>query len=107
MCGCLAPDRANDESPDDFLHADKVRAQLGGVPALENADVIYSPVLREIWDAHGPRSLSEEPIDRTADVFAQYLSWQLPQTGAALWRRSTMENIGGWNEDPATGTSLP
>jgi GT2 family glycosyltransferase len=43
-------------------------------------------------------TLEEEPIDRGADIYTQLLRWQLPQTGAALWRKTTLAGIGGWDE---------
>jgi hypothetical protein len=32
-------------------------------------------------------------------LYAQWLAWELPQTGGGLWRRSALEALGGWKED--------
>jgi hypothetical protein len=38
-------------------------------------------------------------LEPSADLFTQWLSWELPQTGAVLWRKSALEALGGWKED--------
>jgi glycosyltransferase involved in cell wall biosynthesis len=37
-------------------------------------------------------------LDPALDLFCQWISWQLPQTGGALWRKSALQRIGGWKE---------
>ena len=49
----------------------------------------------------GPRAATRDaerdrPEPRS---FAQWLAWQLPQTGGALWRKSALDALGGWKED--------
>ena len=87
---------------DDYLLPDKLTSQLEegfagtesmGAKELPEVGVLYSPVLIE---EHGNASISE--IDRNLDLAAQWISWQLPQTGACLWHKNTLENLGGWNE---------
>ena len=34
-----------------------------------------------------------------ADIFTQWIRWQIPQTGGCLWRRETLDRIGGWKDD--------
>jgi glycosyltransferase involved in cell wall biosynthesis len=85
---------------DDYLAADKIEAQLRAVaPAdLLRTDVIYSPVVIEAWTDDARTGQATHRIDTGADIFTQWLLWQMPQTGGALWRRSALERIGGWNE---------
>jgi hypothetical protein len=79
---------------DDYLEPEKIARQLfeeahGGA----SADVIYSPT----WvEERGQRTVHQ--IDTTLDLYAQWLTWQMPQTGGALWRMSALLQIGGWRE---------
>lgn len=79
---------------DDYLEPEKITRQLfeeahGGA----SADVIYSPT----WiEENGTRRI--HAIDTTLDLHAQWLTWQMPQTGGALWRMSALLQIGGWKE---------
>jgi glycosyltransferase involved in cell wall biosynthesis len=83
---------------DDYLEPTKIASQLAAVRTLEAIDVLYSPTWIETWRAG--RAVHREPsrIDATADLFTQWLAWELPQTGGALWRRSGLVALGGWNE---------
>lgn len=78
---------------DDFLLPEKISRQFAEVT---DADVIFSPVL---FDQEGRRTASK--VDPQRDPTSLWLAWELPQTGGCLWRRSTLESLGGWNE--ATG----
>jgi glycosyltransferase involved in cell wall biosynthesis len=79
---------------DDYLEPEKIARQLfeeahGGA----SADVIYSPT----WvEERGQRIV--HTIDTALDLFSQWLTWQMPQTGGALWRMSALLQIGGWKE---------
>jgi GT2 family glycosyltransferase len=84
---------------DDYLRSDKIARQFAEAGDPEKADVIYSPVLIENWKDGKPLPAEIEPIDAGADIYTQFLRWELPQTSGALWRRSTLEGIGGWDED--------
>jgi glycosyltransferase involved in cell wall biosynthesis len=84
---------------DDYLLPEKIGRQFA--EASENADIIYSPVLIEDWLGDQPREPVIEPIDAGVDLITQFLRWQLPQTSGALWRKSMLEKIGGWDEDPS------
>ena len=84
---------------DDYLRPEKIERQFAEAPA-EEADVIYSPVLLERWKDGAPLPPAPEPLDASADLATQLLRWQLPQTSGALWRKSALEGIGGWDEDP-------
>lgn len=80
---------------DDYLQPEKVAQQFEEADHGVAADVIYSPIWNEDLGA-GTREPS--PLDPALDLYARWFSWQLPQTGGALWRRSALETLGGWNE---------
>lgn len=84
---------------DDYLMPGKVDSQFRDVGAADTCDVIYSPVLVEKWTSGLPGTPEELKIDTRMDLASQWISWDLPQTGAVLWRKSAIEQIGGWNEE--------
>ena len=86
---------------DDYLLPQKIETQFREAAPIENADVIYSPILLETWRDGAPQPLEIEPIDAALDVYAQCLAWQLPQTSGAIWRKTALEKIGGWDENRA------
>ncbi len=77
---------------DDYLEPEKIADQMAHVGS---AQVIYSPVWMEDLN-RGTRTASA--IDPNTDLFCQWISWQMPQTGGMLWHRKTQLAIGGWNE---------
>ena len=77
---------------DDFLLPEKISRQFEEV-ANADADLIFSPVL---FDQDGRRTANEVDASRSPETL--WLAWQLPQTGGCLWRKSTLEKIGAWNE---------
>jgi cellulose synthase/poly-beta-1,6-N-acetylglucosamine synthase-like glycosyltransferase len=79
---------------DDYLEPEKIERQLAEADGGENADVLYSPV----WIEEGGQRHPGE-IDPKLDLPAQWLTWQLPQTGGALWRRAALEELTGWRRD--------
>lgn len=83
---------------DDSLPPEKIAVQLGAKQAAGH-DVICSPVTFEKWD--GDRLVRRDPqqIAQPVDWTAEWLRWNLPQTGGCLWRREALLGIGGWNED--------
>jgi len=85
---------------DDYLRKEKIERQLAEAGAPDEADILYSPVLIEKWRDGAPLPPEPEPLDPGADIYTQLLRWQLPQTSGGLWRRSALEAIGGWDEDP-------
>ncbi|HYR59060.1 MAG TPA: glycosyltransferase family 2 protein [Chthoniobacteraceae bacterium] len=82
---------------DDFLEPQKLTQQLREADGGAAADVIYSPVWVETTGAERT-DRSATTIDRGLDLFAQWIAWQLPQTGGALWRRTSLLALGGWKE---------
>ncbi len=61
--------------------------------------VPYSPVLSETWRGGKVASLAADAIDTTLDIFSQWILWQMPQTGGALWPVDTLRSLGGWKTD--------
>jgi hypothetical protein len=81
---------------DDYLEPAKISQQFAEARDGADADAIYSPYWFERYGAEAERWLGE--LDPQLDLFAQWLAWQLPQTGAVLWRRTALESIGGWKD---------
>jgi glycosyltransferase involved in cell wall biosynthesis len=83
---------------DDFLMPHKVAGQLAALRKHPGADVIYGPSTIE-W--HGPTGVETrfEPIPEPHDPYLLLALWRLPQTGAPLWRRAALLEVGGWRED--------
>lgn len=85
---------------DDYLLPEKISNQMQTAQATPSADVIYSPQLVEI---HTPSAISTQtwnPHDPTGahDPWTYHLGWNLTQTGGALFRKTVLDAIGGWNE---------
>jgi nucleotide-binding universal stress UspA family protein len=82
---------------DDELEPEKIAQQFAEAAQGAGADVIYSPV----WIETTAGEVTDRVVSDTSpqrDIFAQWLAWQIPQTGGALWRRSALESLGGWKE---------
>ena len=80
---------------DDYLEPAKIAQQFAETDGGAEADVIYSPTWIEDL---GRETRVASPLDTGADIFGQWLSWQLSQTGGVLWRKSALDGIGGWKE---------
>ena len=83
---------------DDFLEPRKIITQLAEANTGTDADVIYSPVWIETWTAGGS-TREQSKTDPSDDIYTQWITWRIPQTGGALWRRTTLEQLGGWKDD--------
>lgn len=84
---------------DDYLTPRKLAVQFteaGRMPGP--ADILYSPVYEETWQNGSAQDRRVSALDPDTDIFTQWITWQLPQTGGALWRRETLLALGGWNE---------
>jgi hypothetical protein len=82
---------------DDYLEPEKISRQFSEGNGGENADLLYSPYWFERSGNSPSRWQSE--LHAENDLFVQWLAWELPQTGAALWRKSALQQLGGWKED--------
>jgi hypothetical protein len=80
---------------DDYLLPAKVMQQMEFISAHQPTDVVFGPVTLEHWSetkAWREVLLIPEPHD----LWALLTSWRLPQTGAALWRKQAILDVGGW-----------
>lgn len=80
---------------DDYLEPEKIAQQFAETNGGVDVDVIYSPTWIEDL---GQKTREPSTIDTRLDLYSQWLAWQIPQTGGALWRRSALDAIGGWKE---------
>lgn len=82
---------------DDELLPNKISSQLKEVN--ENTDILYSPVLIDTWK--DGQSVTQVPtsINTDSSIEEQWIRWELPQTGGALWSVQSLKKIGGWNID--------
>ena len=64
----------------------------------DEPDVIFGPVTFEHWS---PPNCRREliAIPEPHDLWVLLASWRLPQTGAALWRKQAILDVGGWKHD--------
>ena len=82
---------------DDYLEPHKIETQLreanlgGG-----EADILYSPVWIETWSDDKAVAREQSQTCPNTDLDTQWIRWQIPQTGGALWRRDALSRIGGW-----------
>ena len=84
---------------DDYLEPEKIAQQFAETNGGADADVIYSPVWWETWRGDKAVERSASALATERDLFTQWLTWELPQTGGCLWRKSALEKIGGWKAD--------
>ena len=83
---------------DDYLLPNKVSSQIP--TASDSADVVYSPTMWVYCDADGTiREEHQFTIEGPHDPWHHLILWRLPQTGGALWRKSAIEEVGGWKID--------
>jgi glycosyltransferase involved in cell wall biosynthesis len=83
---------------DDYLLPEKVSRQANFINEHPEIDIVVGPTTMEFW--------SEErvwheliSIPEPHDFWTMLASWALPQTGAPLWRRSALVEVGGWKPD--------
>jgi glycosyltransferase involved in cell wall biosynthesis len=83
---------------DDYLLPGKVERQVEIVAANPSIDVVFGPVVIEHW-SETASSREELPIPEPHDPWVLLARWYLPQTGASLWRRQAIVDVGGWKVD--------
>jgi glycosyltransferase involved in cell wall biosynthesis len=83
---------------DDYLLPDKITRQVAAIEAHPDTDVLYSPVILEHWTDAGS-STEVLPIPEPHDLWVLLARWYLPQTGAPLWRKQAIVDVGGWKPD--------
>jgi glycosyltransferase involved in cell wall biosynthesis len=85
---------------DDYLLPGKIARQAASVSGAgrDAPDVVFGPVTVEHGSGeNSPRS--ELPIPEPHDPWVLLARWFLPQTGASLWRKSALLDVGGWKAD--------
>ena len=80
---------------DDYLLPGKVRGQIEFAAVRPDADVICSPTVHEV-EENGRCVRRGAKLPQKRDPWIMLALYQLPQTGGTLWRRSTLERVGGW-----------
>lgn len=83
---------------DDYLLPGKVAGQAAALAACPDLDAVFGPVTLEHWSEDGAR-LEPLPIPHPADHWVLLALWRLPQTGAFVWRKQALVDIGGWTQD--------
>lgn len=83
---------------DDYLLPHKVERQLTAIEESPETDVLYGPVTID-WHVGDRVEACLQEIPPPHDPWAQLALWQLPQTGAPIFRRQALLDIGGWRED--------
>jgi glycosyltransferase involved in cell wall biosynthesis len=83
---------------DDYLLPDKVARQATFVNERPDIDIVIGPTTMEFWSEEGVRR-ELISIPEPHDFWTMLASWALPQTGASLWRKSAILDVGGWKGD--------
>jgi glycosyltransferase involved in cell wall biosynthesis len=84
---------------DDYLLPGKIEVQIKSLHrSTAEADVIYSPVLTEVWNNGTAMERTVSPVSVDTSLEEQWIRWKVAQTGSVLWRREALLAIGGWNE---------
>lgn len=80
---------------DDYLLPDKITNQVAAVERNGGVDVLFGPVtLEHLTESGARRELL--PIPQPHDPWVLLARWYLPQTGAPLWRKAAIADVGGW-----------
>ena len=83
---------------DDYLLPEKIAQQMEFIATNPAADVVFGPsTIEHGADDGGRRELL--PIPKPHDLWILLARWYLPQTGAALWRKQAIVDVGGWKSD--------
>lgn len=84
---------------DDYLAPHKIRDQWHWMQThAPDADVVFGPVTLE--RGVGPDATQElSAIPEPHDLWILLARWYLPQTGAPLWRKQALLDVGGWKAD--------
>lgn len=80
---------------DDYLLPGKIKKQMEFAREHPHCDVICSPTIEEKVVNGCPIRLAMT-FPSPHDPWIMLAHWRLPQTGGSLWRRSALENVGGW-----------
>lgn len=84
---------------DDYLLPGKIECQAAFLQSHRDVDVLIGPVLLEHVSADGSTHREPWPIPVPHDPWILLARWYLPQTGAPLWRKQAILDVGGWKPD--------
>jgi glycosyltransferase involved in cell wall biosynthesis len=83
---------------DDYLLPEKVADQMKFLAAQPETDIVSGPSTLEFYsDQETRRELL--PIPEPHDPWVLLARWYLPQTGASLWRKTSLLEVGRWKPD--------
>jgi glycosyltransferase involved in cell wall biosynthesis len=80
---------------DDYYLPEKIERQMALVERNANLDVVYSPTTAFIQKTG---EMHQQPVEDD-DLFANYIRWARFSTIALLWKKSAIQEVGGWNEN--------
>ncbi|MCE0497072.1 MAG: glycosyltransferase [Methylacidiphilales bacterium] len=83
---------------DDYLLAGKVAQQMEFLATHPDTDLVFGPNTREYWSEKEIRR-ELAPIPEPHDPWELLGRGHLPQTGAPLWRKKSLLEVGGWKPD--------
>ncbi len=83
---------------DDYLLPDKIERQMEFLATHPDTDIVFGPVTMEHVEGESARR-ELLPIPEPHDPWVLLARWFLPQTGALLWRKEAVLDVGGWKPD--------
>jgi glycosyltransferase involved in cell wall biosynthesis len=83
---------------DDYLLPPKISQQMEFIGQQSGLDLVFGPITLEHWSSRAARC-ELLPIPEPHDPWMLLASWRLPQTGAPVWRRQAIIDVGGWKID--------
>src|SRR5262249_34284845 len=83
---------------DDYLLPRKISDQMECMSSQRHVDLIFVPVTLECWSREASRR-ELLPILDASDAYVLLAEWKMPQTGAPLWRKQAILDVGGWKTD--------
>jgi glycosyltransferase involved in cell wall biosynthesis len=83
---------------DDYLLPDKVIRQMEFIAPNPQIDVLFGPVAIE-QSSESQTWREVLPISEPHDPWILLARWFLPQTGASLWRKQAIVDVGGWKPE--------
>jgi glycosyltransferase involved in cell wall biosynthesis len=84
---------------DDYLKPDKIASNLQAASSVSDCDAVYSPVIEETCRTGEVTDQHTTDYSDSEDIYLRWIRWKLCQTGGVLWRRQSLQKIGGWNAD--------
>jgi GT2 family glycosyltransferase len=82
---------------DDYLAPGKIAGQVEVLSRSPQCDVLCAPVTF-VWDHAEPHGEQLWTFSAPHDPWRLLALWELPQTGAGLWRKAAILDVGGWEE---------